>query len=66
MTSNDGDRTPLSHIALPCGAIGHLDNMGYRCEDCMAIWGSIGCGCSNDLAKQKREGDAAKVKPSQS
>ncbi len=36
-------------IELPCGAIGYCDGMGYRCEECMAIWGSIGCSCSQKV-----------------
>jgi hypothetical protein len=38
-------------IRLPCGAMGFSEeeNCGfpaYRCMDCLAIWGSIGCACS--------------------
>lgn len=35
----------LSVIFLPCGSRAHWDvdsGMGYRCEDCFAVLGSIG------------------------
>ncbi|MDR4483877.1 MAG: hypothetical protein R3B95_11800 [Nitrospirales bacterium] len=34
-------------IELPCGQTGFLDGCGYRCMGCFAIYGSIGCGCTN-------------------
>ena len=32
---------------LPCGAQAFWDEIGMRCLDCLAIYGSIGCGCTN-------------------
>lgn len=46
---------PPETIELKCGAIGYLDGIGYRCGECLAIWGSIGCRCSNDLRKLEKE-----------
>lgn len=59
------DSPPPSHIVLPCGSIGHFNSMSYRCEDCMAVWGSAGCDCSNDLTKWTKE-DAEKAKKDKS
>lgn len=33
-------------VELPCGAVGAWDNTGYRCGECLAIYGSIGCPCT--------------------
>lgn len=35
-------------IRLPCGGIGipEEEGMGYRCWNCMSIYGSIGCPCT--------------------
>jgi hypothetical protein len=46
----EGSRNPE---LLPCGATSHWDNTGWRCDECMAIWGSIGCSCSRDLERAK-------------
>jgi hypothetical protein len=35
-------------IELPCGATAAFDypsGIGYRCMNCMAIWGSVGSKC---------------------
>lgn len=43
---------------LPCGARAILDVdgcFGYRCQSCFAIWGSIGCPCSNEMEKDERK-----------
>ncbi len=42
-------------IDLPCGAIGYLDGCGHRCDQCMAIWGSMACACSTDMRKAASE-----------
>ncbi len=39
--------------ALPCGATGEWDGCGWRCHECMAIYGSIACGCSSDERVQQ-------------
>lgn len=43
---------------LPCGALGFLDGCGMRCLACFAIYGSIGCGCTNQRQRgiDKAEG----------
>lgn len=33
---------------LPCGATGHLDGCGYRCNTCFAIYGSMACPCTRE------------------
>lgn len=46
----DKDGFPLAsyiHI-LPCGKPSSWDGCGWRCHECMAIYGSIACGCSTE------------------
>ncbi len=52
----DRDGFPIAsyvHI-LPCGKSSSWDGTGWRCRDCMAIWGSIACGCSDNRAEGTR------------
>jgi len=39
---------------LPCGATGDWDNTGYRCRDCMSIYGCLGCPCTKAHEPQAR------------
>jgi hypothetical protein len=41
-------------VSLPCGATGFWDDCGVRCTECLAVWGSIGCDCSNELREQEK------------
>ena len=52
----DRDGFPLPsyiHI-LPCGKKSSWDGTGWRCHECFAIWGSIGCPCNRE---QENEAD---------
>lgn len=45
----------LTITILPCGSKAVVDTggcYGLRCVECSAIWGSIGCRCSNELSKK--------------
>ena len=47
---------PGDCIYLPCGGVARFDDgagYGYRCEDCMAVVGSIGMprSCKNEMHK---------------
>ncbi len=33
---------------LPCGASSNWEGCGWRCHDCFAIYGSMGCSCSRE------------------
>lgn len=41
----DGFPNPRYIHTLPCGKPSSWDTTGWRCHDCMAIYGSIACGC---------------------
>lgn len=46
------------HI-LPCGSKSFWDETGWRCLECLAIYGSMGCPCTGkeaiaDLIEDKR------------
>lgn len=50
----------MRHI-LPCGADSFWDGCGWRCLNCLTIYGSISCPCSNReeakrLCDEKKEG----------
>lgn len=38
---------PNVRHTLPCGAESFWDECGWRCLDCLTIYGSIACPCSN-------------------
>ena len=46
----------IAAMKLPCGGVAHWDEssgISYRCEDCMAVVGSIGQPqrCKDEMAK---------------
>jgi hypothetical protein len=47
---------PSALHVLPCGAEAYWDETGMRCLSCFAIYGSIGCGCSNEARKVAKGG----------
>jgi hypothetical protein len=55
---NSFDEGPMDSRMLPCGARGHADACGFRCDECFAIWGSVACRCSREaelLATVKKD-----------
>ena len=41
---------------LPCGATAYKEQgYAWRCQDCLAIWGSVACKCSNDLKTENKK-----------
>ncbi len=55
------DKLP-KYEELPCGNTAQLEEgYAYRCQTCMAIWGSIGCGCSNELRKIEKDKKKTKI-----
>lgn len=45
-----------STMTLPCGYTGYFESTGYRCSGCMAIYGSVGCSCTNNMKNNKVRG----------
>jgi hypothetical protein len=43
---DDWGRDVEQRVTLKCGAIGHFENTGYRCQRCFMMAGSMGCPCS--------------------
>jgi hypothetical protein len=48
---------PEHVVRLPCGARGWRDGCGYRCYDCMAIYGSVSCPCTKPEISKLPRGD---------
>jgi len=43
---------PLS-VKARCGALAVVDGIGYRCTECFAILGSVGCPCNNTAHEEE-------------
>lgn len=43
-------------VDTPCGEKAVLDGIGYRCQGCFAILGSVGCPCTREENDNQRRG----------